>query len=72
MIGAFLGWKAIPLVIFISAGFGSVIGIILILAQRARRRTAIPYGPFLALAAMIAIFYGNELTAWYLTRLSQG
>ncbi|MGB9712644.1 MAG: prepilin peptidase [Dissulfurimicrobium sp.] len=71
MIGAFLGWKAIPLVVFISAGLGSVTGIVLILMQKAERRTAIPYGPFLALAAMITIFYGNELTAWYLN-LSQG
>ncbi|MGQ9499664.1 MAG: prepilin peptidase [Dissulfurimicrobium sp.] len=65
MIGAFLGWKAIPLVIFISAGIGSVIGVSLILIHKAERRTAIPYGPFLAFAALISLLYGREITIWY-------
>lgn len=70
MIGAFLGWKAVPLVIFISAGIGSVVGISLILINKAKRRTAIPYGPFLALAALISLLYGRELIIWYLNVLA--
>ena len=70
MIGAFLGWKAIPLVIFISASIGSVTGVSLILIQRAGRHTAIPYGPFLAFAALISLLYGRELTIWYLNILA--
>ena len=70
MIGTFLGWKAVPLVIFLSAGVGSIIGLSLILIQKGTRHTAIPYGPFLALAAVISLLYGNELTIWYFNILA--
>jgi len=66
MIGAFLGWKALPLVIFLSATLGSVIGLVMILIQKKNRCMAIPYGPFLALAALVSLFWGPELNAWYL------
>ncbi len=69
MIGAFLGWQAIPLVIFLSAALGSVIGLVMILIQKKSRYMAIPYGPFLALAALVFLFWGPELNAWYLNRL---
>ncbi len=70
MIGAFLGWKAVPLVIFLSAGVGSVIGLSLILMQKGTRHTAVPYGPFLALAAVISLLYGTALTNWYLNLMA--
>ncbi len=66
MIGAFLGWKSIPVVIFISAAVGSIIGLIVILLNRGSRKTAIPYGPFLALGAIIYIFWGENLINLYL------
>ncbi len=66
MIGAFLGWKAIPMVIFLSAALGSVIGLVMILVQKKGRYMPIPYGPFLALAALVFLFWGPELNAWYL------
>jgi len=70
-IGAFLGVEALPLVIFLSAALGSLAGVILVLRRRrapgqeAReggwRFTPVPYGPFLAAAALIYLFAGPEL-----------
>jgi leader peptidase (prepilin peptidase)/N-methyltransferase len=70
MIGAFLGWKSIPLVIFLSALVGAVSGTVYIIAQKGNRKMAIPYGPFLSFAAMIYIFYGNGLIDWYIKLIS--
>ena len=66
LIGAFLGIRALPWVIFISAALGSLTGLGLTLKrgtwQRGQWRvTPIPYGPFLALAALICLFAGGEL-----------
>lgn len=67
MIGAFLGWKAIPFVIFMSAAVGSVIGIAFILISRANRHYQIPFGPFLALAAEMEILFGDRILDLYLS-----
>jgi leader peptidase (prepilin peptidase) / N-methyltransferase len=72
MIGAFLGWQAIPLVIFLSAAVGSVAGLALMSVHKGDRHMAISYGPFLAGAALITLFWGRELTAWYLVFISRG
>ena len=65
MIGAFMGWQSIPFVIFLSAFTGSVIGILFILIKKAGRDYQIPFGPFLAAAAEIHLFWGKEITALY-------
>ncbi|NPA95030.1 MAG: prepilin peptidase [Thermodesulfobacteria bacterium] len=65
MIGAFLGWQAIPFVIFISALTGSIIGIIFVALKGAGRHYQIPFGPFLALGAEIQLFWGHEIMAIY-------
>ena len=62
MIGAFLGaWPAVPFVIFTSSVLGALVGIPMALRQRNGLGTALPYGPFLALAAMIYVLHGPEL-----------
>ena len=66
MIGAFLGWQMAALTVFISALIGSVVGII---AKLRMKGSYIPYGPYLALGAIIAIFYGERIILWYLGRL---
>ena len=71
MIGAFLGWQAIPLVILLSAAVGSVTGLAIMSVHKGDRHMAIPYGPFLAGAALISLFWGRELTAWYLIFISR-
>jgi len=70
MIGAFLGWQAIPFVVFFSAVIGSVIGIAYILISSKGRDFQIPFGPFLALAAEIQILFGERILEFYLSGFS--
>jgi leader peptidase (prepilin peptidase)/N-methyltransferase len=66
MMGAFLGWKAIPFIIFTSSLIGSVIGVSIMLFQKKDSKLAIPFGPYLAFGAIVYIFYGRPLIRWYL------
>lgn len=64
-IGAWLGWKMLPLVILLSSVVGAVVGIALIVAARHGRNVPIPFGPYLAAAGLIALFWGQPLVdAW--------
>jgi len=65
-IGAWLGWKMLPLVILLSSFVGAVIGIGLIVLARRGRNVPIPFGPYLALAGLIALFFGEQLNRHYL------
>ena len=65
MIGAFLGWEGALLTFFIAPFFGAVFGII---HKIRKNESAIPYGPFLALGALIALFWGQRLIALLLGR----
>lgn len=64
MIGAFLGYKAIFLVLFISSILGSITGIFLMLIQKQTLQYALPFGPFLAVGAWITLFYGDTILYW--------
>jgi len=66
MIGAFLGWQAVPVTLMIASLTGTVVGVGLMVVQRRDSRTAIPFGPFLALGATCALFWGDALIAWYI------
>jgi len=67
MLGAFLGWQKILLVFFLASLLGALVGIIfLILSPRLRENRLIPFGPFLAIATAICIFFGNRLVELYL------
>jgi len=66
LVGAFLGWKAVALTIFLGCLFGSAVGLALIASRRLGRRQHIPFGPFLSLGAVVALFWGDRLIAWYL------
>ncbi|NTV12646.1 MAG: prepilin peptidase [Desulfobulbaceae bacterium] len=61
MIGAFLGWQALPFVVFASSILGSLIGIVAMIKQKKGGKTVIPYGPFLALAAVSYLFFQPEI-----------
>lgn len=65
-IGAWFGWQLIPAVILLSSVLGAVIGIVLILTKGKSGNTAIPFGPFLALGGIAALFYGQQLASFYL------
>lgn len=61
-IGAFLGWKASLLTIFIGSLAGSIVGII-ILKKTGNRK--IPFGPFLSFGALMCLFGGEKILQWY-------
>ena len=65
-IGAWLGWKMLPLVILLSSFVGAAIGIGLIVFARHGRNVPIPFGPYLALAGLVALFFGEPITRHYL------
>ena len=65
-IGAWLGWKMLPLVILLSSLVGAVIGLGLIAFARHGRDVPIPFGPYLVLAGLVALFWGEPLTRQYL------
>lgn len=65
-IGAWFGWQLLPAVILLSSVAGSIIGIGLIVFKGKGRNTAIPFGPFLALGGIAALFYGAQLASFYL------
>ncbi len=67
MVGAFLGWKAVIVTIIFSSFIGSIVGVAVMVWKGKDLKYAIPYGPFLSLGAVIALFYGEGLILWYLT-----
>ncbi len=65
-IGAWLGWQMLPLVILLSSLAGAIIGIALMGFARHGRETPIPFGPYLGIAGVIALFHGPALNRHYL------
>jgi leader peptidase (prepilin peptidase)/N-methyltransferase len=65
-IGAWLGWQVLPLTILLSSLVGAVVGIVLIVLARHGRNVPIPFGPYLAAAGVIALFWGKALNQAYL------
>jgi leader peptidase (prepilin peptidase)/N-methyltransferase len=65
-IGAWLGWQILPLTILLSSFVGAVVGIALIVLAKHGRNVPIPFGPYLASAGLLALFWGKELTQTYL------
>ena len=69
-LGAWLGWEMLPLTVLLSSFVGALIGLSLIVFARQGRNVPIPFGPYLAIAGMIALIWGKPLTQAYLgTRL---
>lgn len=66
MIGAFLGWRAIPVTLMVASLSGTIVGGLLMLRAGEGRQMAIPFGPFLAAGAVVAMFAGDPLIDWYL------
>jgi leader peptidase (prepilin peptidase)/N-methyltransferase len=65
-IGAVLGWTSVPFVILCSSLVGSLIGILLVIKTKGGLKAAIPFGPYLALGAVIYIFGGEQIGLWYI------
>lgn len=69
-LGAWLGWKMLPTIIMLSSVVGALVGITLILVARHGRNVPIPFGPYLAAAGAIALFWGPQLTHRYLALIA--
>jgi leader peptidase (prepilin peptidase) / N-methyltransferase len=65
-LGAWLGWKMLPLVILLAAGAGAVLGILMIVLRGRDRAAPIPFGPYLATAGWLGMMYGDTLVSSYL------
>lgn len=61
MMGAFLGPKSIILIILVASLFGSAVGIVMMVFFKKDRLYALPFGPFLALGAIVTLFFGEQL-----------
>lgn len=66
MIGAFLGWQGTLVTLFLASLSGSLVGAGLMLSGRLNLQSRLPFGVFLAGAAVISLFFGNDLLATYL------
>jgi leader peptidase (prepilin peptidase) / N-methyltransferase len=67
MIGAFLGWQGVLVTLLLASFIGSIIGVGVMLVRGGDTKLAIPFGPFLALGALVALFWGDQLITWYLS-----
>jgi leader peptidase (prepilin peptidase)/N-methyltransferase len=65
MLGAFLGWKAVLVTLVLASFSGAFIGIAMMAGQRGGMKYALPFGTFLALGALAAMFVGDPLVTWY-------
>jgi len=66
LLGAWLGWQSLPLIILLSSVTASIIGIAMIIFKGRDKAAAFPFGPYLAIAGWIALVWGDQLTGIYL------
>jgi leader peptidase (prepilin peptidase)/N-methyltransferase len=64
-LGAWFGWEALPLIIILSSFVGAFLGISLVVLRRHERDAPMPFGPYLAGAGLLTLFYGEALTTQY-------
>jgi leader peptidase (prepilin peptidase) / N-methyltransferase len=69
-IGAFLGWRAVLFSIFAGSVLGSVVGLITLLVGKRVWSAKLPFGPYLAVSALIWMFFGEMFLRWYLGLLN--
>ena len=69
VLGIILGWKLVLITFTIASFAGTVYGLAVMRAGKLNKRNPIPFGPFIAIGALISYFYGNELLVWYFSIL---
>jgi len=65
LMGAFLGWPTIAVGLMLAFLLGAAAGLLLLALRRGTRKTAIPFGPALAVGAVVALLAGTSLLQWY-------
>ncbi|MFZ6818224.1 prepilin peptidase [Undibacterium sp. Ji22W] len=65
-LGAWMGWSMLPLIILLSSAVGAVIGISMMMFGRLGKGKPIPFGPYLAIAGLIALLWGQSINSQYL------
>ncbi|WP_047155103.1 prepilin peptidase [Aneurinibacillus tyrosinisolvens] len=65
VVGLFLGYPLLLLTILLSTLFGALYGILLIVFVEAGRKTEVPFGPFIAIGSLCAVFWGESIIQWY-------
>jgi leader peptidase (prepilin peptidase)/N-methyltransferase len=68
MIGAFTGWQAVLFTILAASVLGTVFGVIHRVTGRAEWGAKIPFGPYLAMGAVLWLFYGPSVVDWYISK----
>jgi leader peptidase (prepilin peptidase)/N-methyltransferase len=66
LIGLATGFPLVFLAVIMGAILGGIVAVALMIAKKRKRREAIPFGPFLALAAMVTLVWGSNILSWYL------
>lgn len=64
-LGAWLGWQLLPAVILLSSVVGAAVGISLIVFRKQGREVPIPFGPYLAAAGLLSLWFGADIQAWW-------
>lgn len=64
--GAWFGWVYLPLILLLSSISGAIIGLIYLNLSKKSKDTTIPFGPFLCIAGLISMFWGQWIIFWYL------
>lgn len=65
LIGFFVSWPKILLVLFFAYLFGAIIGSFLLLTKKRNLKSEIPFGPFLVFATFITLFWGEQIVCWF-------
>ncbi len=65
LIGAWLGWQILPLIVLLASLLGSIVGISLIIFKKHDRHIPISFGPYLAIAGWLGLLFNNELPKIY-------
>ncbi len=66
MLGAWLGWQMLPVIVLLSSVVGVIVGLTLIAFKQLNRDQPIPFGPYLAMAGWLSLIWGDKLNQYYL------
>lgn len=71
VLGIFLGWQAVLVAVFFAFVSGAIFGLYLMVIRGQSRKTAVPFGPFLAGASLVSFLWSGPVIAWYLNLIAQ-